>query len=79
MTELEPVCQSPDCRPVSPFQAFDLKEEQIVLWLHAGGTGRALSHAQEPANVVAQIGERLVVYVRLTLGSLPVPRFRDHG
>src|SRR5262245_48574647 len=39
----------------------DLEQYEVLLRCHAGRSGGQLTHAQEPAHLIAELGKRLVI------------------
>ena len=77
MPQLEAFGQRPDGGLLAALHALDLEQEQVLLGLDSGGPSRLLAGAEEPADVVAQLGERPVVELR---GNPVVAGYRSrHG
>ena len=75
MTNLQPLSQQTDRRGLSPLEAFDLQQHQILLRLNAGVPCRDLAHSQESANLIAQVGQRPIVD---STGGWQPPRRTTH-
>ena len=57
VVHLEPLGQLADRRVPAPREALHGEQELVVLGLEAGGTGRLLAESEEPADLVAELGQ----------------------
>src|SRR5215470_4028956 len=62
--DLQSLGQRADCGRPAALEAFHLQEHDVLLRLDARGTCSFLADAEKAPDVIAQIGERLVVHSR---------------
>ena len=64
MADLQSLGQRPDRRRPAALEPFHLQEEDVVLRLDPRGPRGLFANPEETPNVIAKIGERLVVHLR---------------
>src|SRR5262249_19095680 len=74
--EVQPVCERSDRRGPAPGQPLHAEEQLMLLRLEARRPRRLLAEAEEPAQLVAELGERTVVRRREPETSHPSHLYR---